>query len=1536
VIKSRRNHTSDNEAAGKARLSSSDSAHRVINLPLLVVSAILVVALGVSGYLLRGHQQQRLSKYLVSRSQQLADGGDWRKAKFYQQKYLQTHPQDFKARVRLVEIAGELSDSREDVDYLIRLLYETIGLSGEGSSETVIGMRALLAEKLLAVGDYQAAIRESRRVVDSNSSEHLPSAKRVEALASCSIIPARGVVSEVERREGYGKVLPHIQQAVALNPDDVLLAQTAADIYRTFPLLAPSPGPTAAELADKLIDDLVANSKEDPDALLARYRYRKRYLLPGAGDDLKAALATSANHFEANLQSGLELVAKSDPDAFDEAKSYFEAAVRSSPTDERGHLALAQLLWRSGKTDAAVETLQSAARQLPSTVLASRFLLADYLLATGEHELSSEVVSALSAEIERQLARFPVQSRGQLTNRVRLLEARLEAARGDIASAISLFSAVADSPEDETGNYAATEVSRQARLGASQLLVTLGHWDQAGQELARLADRLSAEIQSAEATEEGGVSFAEPEALSGEYRRARLQSAEAFLRSGQPQQARSQIEMLVKTGSLPDDAIELRLIIELAIQLDLLPQNRRWDEFSYLLERARSLHPESERVYFAELQQALAANKAEEPATNVADVLASGEKRFSDSPEFWRASTSACLQIDDANGAERSVARFLKIEKDPVRRAEVKVSYLVLANRLDEATSWLSKQLEGSEGSQRRALHRLEVQLLSQYPDKSESLKKASALADAPDADKEDVVLALELAASQQDWALAEKLEARLFKQKMLPQADIDFYRAVRLVGTYEMLSPEQREELSKIVSKQHSERPAWRKGAALAANHAEVRGDAEAAIQAYELAIALGDRRPEVLERLTLHLYRAGEYDRAQQIIDRLSAGDGDLSVGAESLAISTAVKRRRIKDALLIARKSVEAHRDEVERRLWLYNVLMAAENVTEAESVLKEARKDFPDDALLWNAQFTHHLRGGFPEAARNVLNQLPPSIEKDDFRRSLTLARGNEQLGDLSAAEKSYVTALKIRPADLDVRLRYANLLVRQNPQAAREQFEIIHKKDRTNADARRKLAALMASSGDAADWAKIDDLLADAGSGGEVADRRLRAVLLTRRGRNVEERASNCELARRILTGIVEDSDTAPEDIDFLLLAGAYEQEGMLKREVTYFESARTQLRRLIERAGASEKYENLYLTYLLRTADALEKIRNAEGARQVFLRDASERLNKHNRLLTERGDSVDAVSRQALVAHQTRLLRSEGRVDEAIENLAEYARRYVDTAADPGTKARLVLGLASLYSLLEAYDLAEPRYRELMELAPGARILLSQSLVRQGKSADAVNLFLDQDSEDLSPKGAAVLAEILTSDEAESKQFDRVWPAISGALEQHGDDVELLMSVAVLQVTRGDEEEAIRLFRRVIEVAPDNTLALNNLATLLGERESDRAEALEVVARAIKVAGRNAALLDTQGTIQLSVGDVSDAIKSLEESVATVDVDARYYFHLSAAYLRNGRMADAVKAFNEAKSRGIDDAVLTAADQALMQEIKASIGVSRTVSRKAS
>src|SRR5262249_57993882 len=93
--------------------------------------------------------------------------------------------------------------------------------------------------------------------------------------------------------------------------------------------------------------------------------------------------------------------------------------------------------------------------------------------------------------------------------------------------------------------------------------------------------------------------------------------------------------------------------------------------------------------------------------------------------------------------------------------------------------------------------------------------------------------------------------------------------------------------------------------------------------------------------------------------------------------------------------------------------------------------------------------------------------------------------------------------------------------------------------------------------------------------------------------------------------------------------------------------------------------------------------------------------------------------------------------------------------------------------------------------------------------------------------------------------------------------LDLLLTLADLRDAEGQHTEAIRLYRQVLGAAPDNALALNNLAWLLALHEGREDEALELVDRARKVAGDAGSLLGTRGVGLLRLGGPGDAIPHL-------------------------------------------------------------------------
>ena len=142
-------------------------------------------------------------------------------------------------------------------------------------------------------------------------------------------------------------------------------------------------------------------------------------------------------------------------------------------------------------------------------------------------------------------------------------------------------------------------------------------------------------------------------------------------------------------------------------------------------------------------------------------------------------------------------------------------------------------------------------------------------------------------------------------------------------------------------------------------------------------------------------------------------------------------------------------------------------------------------------------------------------------------------------------------------------------------------------------------------------------------------------------------------------------------------------------------------------------------------------------------------------------------------------------------------------------------------------------------------------------------------------------------------------------MNSHEDNIDLLLAVAVLKVTQGDDDAAIQIFQQVINLAPEHPLALNNLATLLSERSNQLSEALGYIDQAIQISGRQPALLDTLGTIQYRMGEFQQAIASLEEAVSLGSVDARYQFHLAVAYQKSGQAEKSREALLRARQSGL-------------------------------
>src|SRR5262249_11882563 len=114
---------------------------------------------------------------------------------------------------------------------------------------------------------------------------------------------------------------------------------------------------------------------------------------------------------------------------------------------------------------------------------------------------------------------------------------------------------------------------------------------------------------------------------------------------------------------------------------------------------------------------------------------------------------------------------------------------------------------------------------------------------------------------------------------------------------------------------------------------------------------------------------------------------------------------------------------------------------------------------------------------------------------------------------------------------------------------------------------------------------------------------------------------------------------------------------------------------------------------------------------------------------------------------------------------------------------------------------------------------------------------------------------------------------------------------------------------------PRNVVALNNLAWLIAADPTTAEKALELITLATRERGLTGDLLDTRARVRITLKQFKDAEADLAEAISH-DPSALRWFHV--ALLRMGQppppKAEAVRAFAEAKRRGLSERMIHPAD----------------------
>lgn len=299
---------------------------------------------------------------------------------------------------------------------------------------------------------------------------------------------------------------------------------------------------------------------------------------------------------------------------------------------------------------------------------------------------------------------------------------------------------------------------------------------------------------------------------------------------------------------------------------------------------------------------------------------------------------------------------------------------------------------------------------------------------------------------------------------------------------------------------------------------------------------------------------------------------------------------------------------------------------------------------------------------------------------------------------------------------------------------------------------------------------------------------------------------------------------------------------------------------------------------------------------------------------------------------QAELLLRRGKAEEAVDLLKSFVEDSQSIPADRDERMRLaalamedfagrVVPSGEVIFKERLIREAEKYMRLFADVHPSAVAEMAGFLARQKRFADAAD-YLEQNWKACDYNALATLClQIAEEGRGRKEIVERMLMLLEQGRKFFGNPPSYDLVLGCIRVGEGKYSEGETLFRQVLEKNPQHAVALNNLAVLLVMMQKDLPEALELVEKAIKIAGPSPQMLDTRACVYIAQGDAEKALADL----STVLADARTaerLFHQAQAYELSNKKDLAAKAMKEALSKGLSEKNLSPREIPIFQRLK--------------
>lgn len=649
-------------------------------------------------------------------------------------------------------------------------------------------------------------------------------------------------------------------------------------------------------------------------------------------------------------------------------------------------------------------------------------------------------------------------------------------------------------------------------------------------------------------------------------------------------------------------------------------------------------------------------------------------------------------------------------------------------------------------------------------------------------------------------------------------------------------------------------------------------RGDTAKAIQEAEAVVASAPRDADAAALLANLYLRGKQIDRAQRILENaLQGSGGDIGLRVELIRIL--LLRNDLKGAEQQYRNIINAEPDSFEHRQALALFYNRINRKADAEATLREAIKVAPHDEqrYLVLAQF---LVGS--KRIDQADKELDAGIEAVSNAYQLRFARAELKHGVGHAAQAEAILSEII---DLD-------------------------KMGQHGLRARNQLARIALAKGDTATATKrVAEVIKESPRDNDALLLRARMALNAKQYGN----------AIADLRSVLKDQPDSLEVVGLLTAAHMLNREPQLAKE-TYSNA--------VSKAAANLSLRLAYAQFLARTGDIDSALKQLDDAHQRSPKDARVILAKAEVEAAKKdwsaAEATTAKLKEIQPNHPFPAYRmglvylAQGKTDAGIEEL-EKSVALAPAVVEPLT------ALVNAYMRQNKAAEALTRIEGGLKASPNNVAILqlkSEVYAAQGKYADAEGVLRQAIA--ANPK-ASISYLSLSRLALRQGNAAAATQALQQGLAAVPGDSQLTTALAQAYQIAGKYDESIAQYESVLKREPNNTLAANNLASLLSDYKGDKAsldKALQI-AKPLE-ATANPTFIDTLGWIYFKLGQTDNSIRLLSQVVQQAPQIPIFQYHLGMALYKKGDLPAAKQHLQAAASSkdkypGLEEAKATLA-----------------------